>query len=150
MIHISVSNSCDSLQADKSQMRAAVRAVLQGERNSSANISLAFVDDATSERINRQYLGHEGPTDVITFPLGAKPLHGELVIGAQVASRVAAERGHDMQHELALYVIHGMLHLCGYDDKTPGPLRLMRQREAQYLALLGIPAISEPCPRKKH
>lgn len=131
-------------------MRAAAEAVLKGERIAAAKISLAFVDDATSERVNRQFLEHEGPTDVITFPLGSKPLQGELVIGAEVAGRVAAEQGHDVQHELALYVIHGVLHLCGYDDKKPEPERLMRQREAHYLKLLGLPAISEPCPPKKH
>ena len=130
-------------------MRTVAEAVLKGERIAAAKISLAFVDDATSARVNRQFLDHEGPTDVITFPLGLKPLQGELVIGAEVAIQVAAERGHDVQHELALYVIHGILHLCGYDDKKPGPLHLMRQSEAHYLKLLGLPAISEPCPPKK-
>jgi probable rRNA maturation factor len=149
VIHVSVTNQCDSTRADKPLMRSATETVLKGERVAAAKISLAFVDDATSERINRQFLDHEGPTDIITFPLGSKPLQGELIIGAEVAGRVAAERGHDVQHELALYVVHGLLHLCGYDDKKPAPLRLMRQREAHYLQLLGLPAISEPCPPKK-
>ena len=130
-------------------MRRAAQTVLRGENIDAAVLSLAFVDDATSERINRDYLNHVGPTDVITFPLGTKPLQGELVIGVDVAERVAVERRHNTCHELALYVIHGVLHLCGYDDKMPGPLRLMRQREAHYLQLLGLPAISEPCLPKK-
>ncbi len=133
----------------KALMRRVADCVLKGEGIAKAEISLAFVDDAISERVNGDFLQHAGPTDVITFPLGTKPLQGELVVGAGVAERVAAERGHDVQCELALYVIHGILHLCGYDDKEPGPLRLMRQREAHYLQLLGLPAISEPCPPKK-
>ena len=149
MIHISISNPCETVKAVKPLMRTTAETVLKAEHFVAAKISLAFIDDVTSDRVNRQFLGHEGPTDVITFPLGNKPLQGELVIGAEVADRVAAERGHDVQHELALYVIHGILHLCGYDDKESSPLRLMRQREAHYLKQLGLPAISEPCPPKK-
>lgn len=149
MINISVSNPCETIRAEKPLMRRTAEAVLQGEKIRAAKISLAFVDDATSERVNRQFLDHDGPTDVITFPMGSKPLNGELVIGAEVAGRVAGERGHDVQHELALYVIHGLLHLCGYDDKKPEPLRQMRLREAHYLQSLGLPAISEPCPPNK-
>lgn len=143
MPKIELSISGELTAADKALIRRAARAVLTGEKIKSASLSLAFVDDATSERVNREFLNHVGPTDVITFPLGTKPLQGELVIGVGVAERVAAERGHSVRHELALYVIHGVLHLCGYDDKKPRPLRLMRQREAYYLEILGLPAISD-------
>ena len=150
MLSISVTNQCESIRADKSLMRRAAETVLKGEGIAAAKISLAFVDDATSERLNKQFLDHEGPTDILTFPMGSKPLQGELVIGAEVGQRVAQEKEHDPQYEFALYVIHGLLHLCGYDDKKSEPLREMRQQEAHYLKLLGLPAISEPCPPKKH
>src|SRR5262249_61769172 len=95
----------------------------------------------------RRSLDPDEPTDVITFPRsgpGAKTLEGELVIGAEVAREQARQRGHDELAELALYVIHGLLHLCGFDDTTPTAARPMRERERHYLHLLGLPPISDP------
>ena len=56
--------------------------------------------------------------------------------------REAAERGHDPELELSLYVIHGLLHLVGYDDKDPHDRRMMRDRESEHLEILGLPDIS--------
>src|SRR4051794_27155228 len=112
MIKIKVAVPQEIVPIDRGAMRDAARKVLEGEGVPAASLSLAFVDDATVHRINRQFLEHDEPTDVVSFPLsnpGAKTLEGELVIGAEVARRVAAERGHDEQVELALYVIHGTL-----------------------------------------
>jgi probable rRNA maturation factor len=67
---------------------------------------------------------------------------GELVIGAEVANAEAVAHGHDVQAELALYVIHGLLHLCGYDDKTEAGATEMRERERHYLSKLGLPDIA--------
>ena len=100
-------------------------------------------DDATIHRINKQFLDHDEPTDVITFPYSAgKELQGELVLGVEVALREAADRGHPPQTELSLYVIHGLLHLVGYDDKDGHDRRMMRARESDHLELLGLPDIS--------
>src|SRR5436190_15533644 len=121
-------------------MREVVRMVLDGEGIADAEISLAFVDNPTIHQLNKRYLNHDEPTDVLSFPLSdpsAKKLAGELVIGVEVAQAQAAERGHDIQAELALYVIHGLLHLCGYDDKTDEAARAMRQKERHYLTQLG-------------
>ena len=74
---------------------------------------------------------------------GAKKLEGEIVIGAEVAQREAAERGHDLQSELCLYVIHGVLHLCGYDDGTKRKAAEMRRKERQYLKQLNLPDIAD-------
>src|SRR5262249_40249470 len=102
-------------------------------------------DNATIHRLNKQFLQHDEPTDVLSFPLsepGSKKLAGELVIGAAVAQAAAAERGHDVQAELCLYVIHGLLHLCGHDDHDEAGARRMRERERHYLQALGLPDIS--------
>src|SRR5205823_12185799 len=125
---------------------AAARTVLAGEGFAEATVNLAFVDNPTSHRLNRQFLHHDEPTDVITFPLNsskAECLEGELVIGAEIARAQAAERGHAERAELALYVIHGILHLCGYDDHSPTDRRKMRARERHYLMHLGLPNIVE-------
>src|SRR6266478_2744040 len=111
MPKISIATPQETVSVDRGRMRDIARAVLAGEGALDYEISLAFVDDATIHRLNEQFLSHDEPTDVLSFPLsepGAKKLGGELVVGAEVAQREAQERGHDVHVELALYVIHGL------------------------------------------
>jgi len=146
MGRISIANQQEVVPIDRKRLREIVAAVLDGEGKTDAEISLAFVDNPTIHRLNNRYLQHDKPTDVLSFPLSepsAKRLSGELVIGAEVAKAQAEERGHDVQPELALYVIHGLLHLCGYDDKSPAEERRMRERERHYLRHLSLPDIAE-------
>jgi probable rRNA maturation factor len=146
MSKISIATPQDLVPIDRGKMRELVRTVLEGESVADYEISLAFVDNPTIHRLNKRYLDHDEPTDVLSFPLSdpsAKKLAGELVLGAQVAQAQASERGHDVHAELALYVIHGLLHLCGHDDKSPEAEKIMRQRERHYLAKLGLPDIAE-------
>src|SRR3954449_9000162 len=111
----SIASPQEVVEIDRGHFRDVVRAVLDGEGVKDAEISLAFVDNPTIHRLNKRYLDHDEPTDVLSFPLSeGKKFAGELVIGAEVAQVQAAERGHDVQDELGLYVIHGLLHLCGY------------------------------------
>ena len=143
---IAIATPQEAVPVDRAFMRNLVRAVLDGEGVADAEISLAFVDNPTIHRLNKRYLDHDEPTDVLSFPLsepGAKRLAGELVIGAEVAQAQAQQRGHDVQAELALYVIHGLLHLCGHDDKTAEAAAAMRRRERHYLGELGLPDIAE-------
>jgi probable rRNA maturation factor len=69
-------------------------------------------------------------------------LEGDIAIGAEVAKVQAAERGHPVGAELVLYVIHGCLHLCGYDDRTDRSAADMRAKEREYLTKLGLPDIA--------
>lgn len=146
MSRVSIHVNQDSFAIDRARLREVVRAVLEGEKEGDYEISLAFVDNPTIHALNKRYLNHDEPTDVLSFPLsdpGAKKLSGELVIGVEVAQQQAAEHGHDVQAELALYIIHGLLHLCGYDDKTDAAAKEMRARERHYLAALGLPDIAD-------
>jgi probable rRNA maturation factor len=146
MSKISVHSPQESVPIDRGRMREIARGVLDGESVKDYEISLAFVDNTTIHRLNKQYLDHDEPTDVLSFPYSAanaKKLEGELILGAEVANQQATERGHDVQAELALYVIHGLLHLCGYDDKSAGAEKEMRDRERHYLQRLGLPAIAD-------
>lgn len=145
MSKIAIATPQEVVAIDRSTLRAAARAVLAGEDIADYEISLAFVDNPTIHTLNKRYLDHDEPTDVLSFPLSepsAKKLAGELVIGAEVAKAQADERGHDVQVELALYVIHGLLHLCGYDDTTDAAAKEMRARERHYLRELGLPDIA--------
>jgi probable rRNA maturation factor len=147
MFRIKIASPQEVVELDRGRLRQVAKAVLEGEAVPAAAVSLAFVDNATIHRLNKQFLDHDEPTDVLTFPLsgpGAKTLEGEVVIGAEVARTQAAERGHDESAELCLYVVHGLLHLCGYDDTTAVAARRMRERERHYLHLLGLPPIADP------
>lgn len=145
MIRITIASPQETVAVDRARMRQTAVAVLEGEGENRAEISLAFVDNATSRQLNQRYLQHDEPTDVLSFPLSegkSGKLVGELVIGAEIAQVQAQERGHDVQAELALYVIHGLLHLCGYDDETATGAATMRERERHYLRQLGLPDIA--------
>lgn len=147
MPKISIHTPQEIVTVDRGRMREIVRTTLDAEGVANYEISLAFVDNPTIHTLNKRYLDHDEPTDVLSFPLsdpGAKTLQGELVLGVEVAKAQAEERSHSVDAELALYVIHGLLHLCGYDDKSPAKEREMRTRERAHLARLGFPDIAEP------
>ena len=139
-IEIDISDQQSHLAASNEQLRDVIERVLQEERILSADISLALVDDAEIHRVNRDFLGHDHPTDVISFVLGgggtspSEHLEGELVVSTETAMREAPAHGWSAADELVLYVVHGLLHLCGYDDLTDEARPLMRRRERQLLS----------------
>ena len=96
MIRASVANPYQ-YDLDFAALKTAARTVLEGEGVKEAKVTLAFVDNAHIHRLNKQFLDHDEPTDVLTFPYtdpGAKKLEGEVVIGMEVARENAADRGH--------------------------------------------------------
>src|SRR3954469_19086734 len=144
MIRASIANPYE-YPLDFQTLKAAAVAVLEGEGVREAKVTLAFVDNAHIHRLNKQFLDHDEPTDVLTFPYtdaGARKLEGEVVIGYEVAKENAADRGHEVNLELLLYVVHGCLHLCGYDDTTDKAAAEMRAKEREYLVKLGLPDIA--------
>lgn len=144
MLRISIANVYD-YPLEFKRLKDAARAVLEGEGARDGKVTLAFVNSPHIHRLNKQFLDHDEPTDVLTFPYSdprAKKLEGEVVIGYEVAQENAADRGHESALELLLYVIHGCLHLCGYDDRDAGSAREMRVKERDYLARLGLPDIA--------
>jgi probable rRNA maturation factor len=110
--------------------------VLRREKRSAAMISCAVVSDSEIHDLNRIFLKHDHPTDIITFPLEDEPLEAELVISADTARRQAREYGVSMRDECARLAIHGVLHLCGYDDHSEADRAAMKVREDFYLCLL--------------
>lgn len=129
------------LRADPESLERLIRDVLRIEAVKRASISLVLVDNASIREVNRRELGHDWATDVITFPLSApedEVLGGELMVSGEMAQAVAVEHGHDAWTELALYIVHGLLHLRGYDDLGEADAREMRRREGEVLALLGL------------
>jgi len=138
-LEVAVANLQEAHPVDKKQLAAAARRVVNDAGFSRGEISIAVVDDSRMHELNRQYLQHDYPTDVLSFVLeqGDDSLEGEIIVSADYAFREAARFGWETQDELLLYVIHGSLHLVGYDDQYPEAKREMRQQERHFLALFG-------------
>lgn len=123
----------------------AVRRVLHAESVPAAEVSLALVGDAQIAQLNADYLGHEGPTDVISFPLhleGDPPL-GDIYIGVDQARRQAAELGVPLAEELLRLAVHGTLHVLGYDHPD-GEERLESPMFSRQEALLRLLVAGPP------
>jgi probable rRNA maturation factor len=140
-IEVEINNTQGHLCIDTAALEALVRVVLAAENRSSASISITLVDNSAIHGVNRQHLGHNWPTDVISFPLSApedRVLAGELVVSAEMAYALAREIGAEPAEELALYVVHGLLHLCGFDDHDDVDARRMHEREDELLSWAGL------------
>ncbi len=140
-IEVEIVDNQSHLDADPAFLDGLVRRTLLSEGIEDASISIALVDDATIRVINRRHLDHDWPTDVISFDLsdpGDFSLTGELVVSAEMAVATAREAGVAPRSELALYVVHGLLHLCGLDDREIEDAEVMRRREGEILAAEGL------------
>ena len=140
MIHIETTNQQSLIPADMGNLSAAIKHVLESSSIAEAEISLAPVDDETIRHLHERFLGMDEPTDVLSFPLGSsgETLEGEIVASAETAARCAVEFGWRAEDELLLYVVHGALHLVGYDDTTPDARSAMRAAERDCLAHFGL------------
>lgn len=113
-----------------------------------AEVSVVFVDSEYIRYLNRQYRGVDSPTDVLSFAmLEGEPLagkEGELILGDVVVSLPAAQKqsaeyGHSLAREVAYLIVHGVLHLLGYDHQTAEQKQIMRAKEETVLEKLGLP-----------
>jgi probable rRNA maturation factor len=92
------------------------------------DIFVWLISDRRMSRLHRQFLGQTGPTDVLTFQ------HGEVFISVQTAKRHARAFGNSLVRELQLYIVHGLLHLHGFDDRTEPGARRMEKTQAEILS----------------
>jgi probable rRNA maturation factor len=90
-----------------------------------------LISDRRMSRLHLEFLGKTGPTDVLTFQ------HGEIFIGVEMAKRHARAFGNSLQRELQLYIVHGLLHLYGFDDRTQPGARRMEKMQAKILGECG-------------
>lgn len=128
--------------ANASAIRHAIETALRRRACGGARIVVALVGDAVIADLNRRYLGHEGPTDVLSFDLSDAgvpgAVDGEIVLSHETARREAAARGHAAEHEMLLYAIHGALHLTGMDDRSESGAADMHGLEDAILLEMGI------------
>jgi probable rRNA maturation factor len=91
------------------------------------SILISLVSDREMARLHERFCGITGPTDVLTFQ------HGEIVISAETAARQARAYHSSLSQELRLYILHGLLHLCGYDDRTRSQQLTMKRTQRDLL-----------------
>ena len=93
-------------------------------------ISVLLISDRRMSQLHRQFLHQPGPTDVITFD------HGEIFISVETARRNARAFGNTLRREIQLYIVHGLLHLHGFDDRTAKQARMMKRMQEKILRSL--------------
>ena len=126
---------------EKPRIRKRVKSILSALECDSAEVSILFVDDDRMRELNRTWRGKDRTTDVLAFsqregvsPPGSEALLGDVVISVETASRQAKERGTSLDDELDLLMVHGVLHLLGFDHERGGTRgRAMRKKQKEIL-----------------
>ena len=111
-----------------------IEAVIKKENARLQAMNYIFCSDQYLHQLNVKYLNHDTLTDIITFPYSQAPtIEGDLFISIERVKENAKQLGLSFEEELHRVIIHGVLHLCGYGDKTESEAKLMRQKEAEML-----------------
>ncbi len=129
-----------AVRDDALPLRSQVRRWVRAARPGAAQLTVRFVDAEEGRALNAQYRGKDHATNVLTFDYARQPaLAGDLVLCLPVVLREAAEQGKAPEAHFAHLVVHGMLHLQGYDHENGADARVMEQKEREILARLGYP-----------
>lgn len=138
MIEVSLINETD-FAVPSHQVREVVISIVLDAGFEHGEVSIAIVDDDSIHVLNRKHLQHDYPTDVLSFVFDSEDtLEGEIIVSADTAIRNSQDYKWPAINELLLYVVHGTLHLVGYDDHSPEDCRAMREQEVQYMKRIGI------------
>lgn len=149
LVAVEVVNRQRAVAVDVRRVERLVRVLVAGLLGiRAASLGVCLLGDRAMARLNETFLGHTGPTDVITFDYGDPAsrgrgrgghpvgLWGELCIGMEEAIRQARRYGCDWSREVARYIVHGVLHLLGHDDREPAARRRMKRAEDRLLRRL--------------
>ena len=110
------------------RVEAWIRSLLVEARATRVSLSILLCGDARMRRLNREWLGMDLPTDVLSFSSGERDFLGDIVIDVPYAARQARRRGHTLAREVQILLAHGLLHLLGYDHEEDNGTMFRRQR----------------------
>lgn len=150
MHQVDIADRQTMLELDPGFLAEVVRRTLTEENVAASEISVALVDDPEMQDLNRRWLEHDYPTDVLSFLFdsGVVPetdsgsnasgrwIEGEVIVGVETAVARASEFDWTPRDEVVLYLIHGLLHLVGYDDREPSDRDEMKRRERSLCSML--------------
>lgn len=134
MVEIEIANLQNEVVIDEDLVEKTARFTLEVEEVREAEISIAFITEDEISRLNRDYRGVDGPTDVLSFFYHDTPLSGEVIFAPSYIEKQAADYGVSFERELVMLIIHGLLHLLGYDhedDEEKAEVMWRRQREIE-------------------
>ncbi len=138
-ISLEISNQYSALTAPEAETQALFQAIEQSGKFpiQSGELSIAFVSDVVIAQVHGDFMDDPTPTDVITFPANTEmESAGEIIVSVDHAQSRAEELGLPFSRELSLYLVHGWLHLAGYDDRNEADRTKMREAEQAALQLL--------------
>jgi len=135
MLTINISSSQRALRPPRKKITALVEFVASVESAPLDEVDIAIVTSRRIAALNRRYLRHSGATDVLSFDLSVPGdgIIAQVIVCGDVAVREARSRRIGPQRELMLYIVHGLLHVMGYDDTTPQAAEKMRARQEELL-----------------
>jgi probable rRNA maturation factor len=123
----------------KQSIKLWIKSIIEAEKKKLGHLNFVFTNDETILKTNIQFLNHNTYTDIITFDYCANNLiSGDIIISIERVLENAKKFNADFDTELKRVIIHGVLHLCGYKDKTAKDSQVMRKKENQALSLLTI------------
>jgi len=141
-LFLEVLDEQDELVVDLERVRVVCERILADGKIISGRINVVLVNSDTIQQYNRDFLQHDYPTDTISFPIDDRQseghLEGEVLVCTEVAKERSEEFGWTAEEESLLYVVHGMLHLIGFEDALPEQQEVMQEKERYYLAAIGI------------
>lgn len=130
-------NNLTKLKIDKKSFSQVAKKVLKGENRQTETISLAFVNKAEIEELNKKFRKKNKPTDVLSFELKNRNILGEIIICPDVVTENAKKYGVTLKSELLKVFVHGILHLCGYDhERSDREAEKMEEKQNKYLSEL--------------
>lgn len=152
MAKIEITDLQDHIRLDKKTILQVVRHVMKEEGRAAKSLSVVLTDNRHIRDLSNEYLGRDAVTDVISFPLedpewpeghvsNNGSINGEIIASAERAYHQAQAIHGNPEAELLLYIVHGLLHLIGYDDRTPPDAKQMHAREDLLLSQLGFPCV---------
>ncbi len=119
---------------NRTHLKNFISSIFKKEQRTLGNLDLIFCSDAYLVQINQDFLGHNDLTDVITFDLSDElESSAEIYISVDRVRENAKTFGVSVENELHRVIFHGVLHLCGYKDKKPRDIKMIRSKENEYL-----------------
>jgi rRNA maturation RNase YbeY len=133
---ISFNYETDFELENSEEIKSWISKVILEENCSEGDINYIFCGDEYLHKINVEFLNHDTLTDIISFDYSVgKELHGDIYISIDRVIENASDYGTEFNNELDRVIIHGVLHYCGYEDKTNDEEKLMRSKEDYYLSI---------------
>jgi len=125
---------------DRERLRSRLAEAARHLQRPIRRAAIRLVDDDEMARLHDRHMGVRSPTDVLTFDMAQPggPIEADLVICVDEARRIAAELGHDVEREVLLYALHGLLHCAGFDDQDEPGAAAMHAEEDRILRLIGV------------